>query len=91
MPADADEARRVLEASVAALEGLDDFSTAAIEAALREALIEGAGLKPRVAFGALRTAISGRRVSPPLFESMEILDKESTLARLERLREHLAD
>jgi glutamyl-tRNA synthetase len=91
LPADADEARRVLDASYAALENLDDFSTAAIEAALREALIEGAGLKPRIAFGPLRTAISGRRVSPPLFESMEILDKESTLARLERLRQRLAD
>jgi glutamyl-tRNA synthetase len=89
MPADADEARRVLEASTAALEGLDDFSTTAIEAALRAALIDGAGLKPRVAFGPLRTAISGRRVSPPLFESMEILDKESTLARIERLRARL--
>jgi glutamyl-tRNA synthetase len=89
MPADAAEARRVLEASTAALEGLDDFSTAAIEAALRAALIDGAGLKPRVAFGPLRTAISGRRVSPPLFESMEILDKESTLARIERLRKRL--
>ena len=70
----------VLDASYAALENLDDFSTEAIEAALRAALIDGAGLKPRVAFGPLRTAISGRRVSPPLFESMEILDKESTLA-----------
>ena len=56
---------------------------------LREALVEGAGLKPRIAFGPLRTAISGRRVSPPLFESMEILGKESTLARLERLRKSL--
>ncbi|MEO8263865.1 MAG: glutamate--tRNA ligase family protein, partial [Pseudolysinimonas sp.] len=90
MPADADEARRVLDASYAALENLDDFSTEAIEAALRAALGDGAGLKPRVAFGPLRTAISGRRVSPPLFESMQILDKESTLARLERLRTHLA-
>jgi glutamyl-tRNA synthetase len=91
LPADADEARRVLDASFAALETLDDFSSAAIEAALRAALIDGAGLKPRVAFGPLRTAISGRRVSPPLFESMEILGKESTLARLERLRQRLAD
>ena len=89
MPADADEARRVLDASYAALENLDDFSTEAIEAALRAALIDGAGLKPRVAFGPLRTAVSGRRVSPPLFESMEILDKESTLARIERLRQSL--
>lgn len=90
VPADTDEARRVLDASVAALEGLDDFSAAAIEAALRSALIDGAGLKPRIAFGPLRTAVSGRRVSPPLFESMEILDKESTIARLEKLRTFLA-
>jgi glutamyl-tRNA synthetase len=90
LPTDPDEARRVLDASYAALENLDDFSTEAIEAALRAALIDGAGLKPRVAFGPLRTAISGRRVSPPLFESMQILDKESTLARIERLRTRLA-
>jgi glutamyl-tRNA synthetase len=95
LPPHADEARLVLDAAYAALEGLDDFSTEAIEAALRAALLTpaeegGAGLKPRVAFGPLRTAISGRRVSPPLFESMEILDKESTLARLDRLRTHLA-
>jgi len=38
--------------------------------------------KPRNAFGPLRTAISGKRISPPLFESMEILGKEETLARL---------
>jgi glutamyl-tRNA synthetase len=89
MPADAEEARLVLDASYAALQGLDDFSAGAIEAALRAALIDGAGLKPRLAFGPLRTAISGRRVSPPLFESMEILDRDSTLARLDRLRRRL--
>ena len=48
------------------------------------ALIDGAGLKPRDAFGPLRTAVSGRRISPPLFESMEILGKSSTIARLNR-------
>jgi glutamyl-tRNA synthetase len=84
LPKDADQARLVLDAAVAALEPLDDFSAAAIEAALRAALIDGAGLNPRTAFGPLRTAISGRRISPPLFESMEILDKETTLARLDR-------
>jgi glutamyl-tRNA synthetase len=89
LPKDADQARRILEASVAALENLTDFSAAAIEEALRVELIDGAGLKPRDAFGPLRTALSGRRISPPLFESMEILDKESTLARLERFRLHL--
>lgn len=90
LPKDADEARRVLDASIASLEQLDDWSTAEIERVLRESLIEGAGLKPRTAFGPLRTAISGRRVSPPLFESMEILDKPSSLARLERFRRFLA-
>jgi glutamyl-tRNA synthetase len=94
LPKDADQARLVLDAAVAALEPLDDFSAAAIEAALRAALtvpVEegGAGLNPRTAFGPLRTAISGRRVSPPLFESMEILDKVSTLARLDRFQRHL--
>ncbi|QKE84207.1 glutamate--tRNA ligase [Arthrobacter sp. NEB 688] len=57
-----------------------------IEAALRAALVEGLGLKPKFAFGPLRTAVSGQRVSPPLFESMEILGKDSTLARLAALR-----
>jgi glutamyl-tRNA synthetase len=89
LPKDADQAVRIIEASVGALERLDDFATAAIEEALRAELIEGAGLKPRDAFGPLRTGISGRRISPPLFESMEILGKASTLARLERFRRHL--
>ena len=39
-------------------------------------------LKPRVAYGALRVAICGQAVSPPLFESMELLGKDSTLVRL---------
>jgi glutamyl-tRNA synthetase len=89
LPKDADQAVRIIEASVGALERLDDFATAAIEEALRAELIEGAGLKPRDAFGPLRTGISGRRISPPLFESMEILGKASTLARLERFLRHL--
>jgi glutamyl-tRNA synthetase len=89
LPKDADQARLVLNASFAALEQLDDFSAAAVEEALRAALIDGAGLKPRDAFGPLRAALSGRRISPPLFESMEILGKESALARLERFRQHL--
>ena len=54
--------------------------------ALRAAVVDGLGIKPRFAFGPLRTAVSGRRVSPPLFESMEILGKEATLARLRALR-----
>lgn len=61
------------------------WATAEIEEALRAALIDGLGLKPRVAFGPVRVAISGRRVSPPLFESMSILGKIDSLARLDRL------
>ncbi|MDQ1549590.1 MAG: glutamyl-tRNA synthetase, partial [Microbacteriaceae bacterium] len=79
----------VLDAAIGTLEQLNDWSHAELERVLREALVDGAGLKPRVAFGPLRTAISGKRISPPLFESMEILGKESTIARLERLRARL--
>ncbi|TXN30007.1 glutamate--tRNA ligase [Lacisediminihabitans profunda] len=79
----------ILDAAVGALEQLNDWSHEEIERVLRAELIDGAGLKPRVAFGALRTAISGRRISPPLFESMEIIGKESTIARIERLAARL--
>lgn len=78
-----------LDASTAALEKLDgdaSWTTENIEEVLREALIEGLELKPRKAFGAVRSAVSGRKVSPPLFESMELLGRESSLARLARFR-----
>ena len=77
-----------LDAGIAALEAIEEgeWTTPNIEAALNEALIEHLGLKPRVAFGALRVGISGEAVSPPLFESMELLGKQSTLARLRTAR-----
>jgi glutamyl-tRNA synthetase len=84
-----DGAVAILDAAVGALARLNDWSHAEIERVLRAELIEGAGLKPRVAFGPLRTALSGKRISPPLFESMELLGKESTLARLTRLAARL--
>ena len=65
---------------------MDAFDHATIEAALRAALVDGLGLKPRLAFGPVRTAITGRRISPPLFESMELLGRESSLARIARAR-----
>lgn len=76
-----------LDAGIAALEGVEEWTTPAIEAALHKALIEDLELKPRVAFGALRVGISGQAVSPPLFESMELLGKGSTLTRLRATRE----
>jgi glutamyl-tRNA synthetase len=86
-PADAaavltEDARPVLDASIAALDGLGEWSAPEIEQALRAALIEGLGLKPKVAFGPVRVAVTGRRVSPPLFESLEILGRATTLQRL---------
>lgn len=80
LPADAKE---IVAAALAALVSLDDFTTDSIQALMNQVLVEQMGQKPRNAFGPLRTAISGRRVSPPLFESMEILGKAQTLSRLE--------
>ena len=75
----------VLRAAIDAISSIDeaDFKTEPVQQALNHALIEVMGLKPRFAFGPLRTGISGRRISPPLFESLEILGKAETIARLE--------
>jgi len=73
----------VLVAARSALAQVEPFTTEAIEQALREALIEGLELKPKVAFGPVRAAVSGRRVSPPLFESIELLGRDRTLSRLD--------
>ncbi len=86
-PADAekllDEAgREVVKTAHDALSGLETWETAGIEQTLREALVDGMGLKPRKAFGPVRVAVTGRRVSPPLFESLELLGRERSLARL---------
>jgi glutamyl-tRNA synthetase len=78
-----ENAKAIVAAAVAAISALDDFTTDALQAALNKVLVEDMGEKPKNAFGPLRTAISGRRVSPPLFESMEILGKAETLARFE--------
>lgn len=84
-----ESAPAVLDAAITALEGLEDFTAATIEAALREAIVDGLEIKPRLAFGPVRTAVSGQRISPPLFESMEILGKDSSLVRLRSLRASL--
>jgi glutamyl-tRNA synthetase len=80
------EAAEVLDAATAALAELADWSTPAIEEALKSALVEGLGRKPRQAFGPVRVAISGRTVSPPLYESIQLLGRERTLARLRAAR-----
>jgi glutamyl-tRNA synthetase len=75
-------ADNVLAAASAALHDLAPWTTEGIEEALRAALIDGLGLKPKLAFGPVRVAVTGRRVSPPLFESMEILGRDESLSRL---------
>lgn len=76
------DAAPVLEAALTGLDALADWSTPAIEQSLRDTLIDGLGLKPRKAFAPVRVAVSGRTVSPPLYESMELLGRERSLARL---------
>ena len=83
------DAPATLDAAIGALEGLDDFGHEAVEDALRAALVDGLGLKPRFAFGPIRVALTGAKVSPPLFESLAILGRESSLARLRKLRASL--
>ncbi|WP_152190779.1 glutamate--tRNA ligase [Georgenia satyanarayanai] len=83
------EAADVLDRSIAVLEGLEDFSPEAQQEALKAVLVEEMGIKPRFAYAPLRVAITGRRVSPPLFESMEILGKDASLTRLRALRASL--
>ena len=86
-----DSAGEVLDAAIAALEGVDeaDWKTDSLHELLNKTLVEDGGYKPRLAFGPVRVAMSGRRVSPPLFESMEIVGKPLTIARLKGLRAHL--
>jgi glutamyl-tRNA synthetase len=76
------DGQRVLTAALAALEPLTDWSAEAIESALHAALVDGLGLKPRHAYGPLRVAVTGRTVSPPLFESMALLGGDRSLGRL---------
>jgi glutamyl-tRNA synthetase len=78
-----ENAKQIVAAATAAISDLDVFTTDALHDLLNKVLVEDMGEKPKNAFGPLRTAITGRRVSPPLFESMEILGKAETLARLE--------
>ena len=85
-----DNAVDVLDAAIETVEGLTEFTTAALEGSLRARIVDEMGVKPRLAFGPLRVAVTGRQVSPPLFESMEILGRDSSLTRLRALRASLA-
>ncbi|MBU3686540.1 MAG: glutamate--tRNA ligase [Mycobacterium sp.] len=76
----------VLDAACAALDGVSEWTAPEIESAVKAALIDGLGLKPRKAFGPVRVAVTGSTVSPPLFESLELLGRERSLRRLRDAR-----
>jgi len=78
-PAGVDE--RVCRAAAERLEQLPDWNAPAIEEALRE-MADDLGEKPRQAFGPIRLAVTGSKVSPGLFESLELLGREESLRRL---------
>jgi glutamyl-tRNA synthetase len=82
-----ENAKEVVLAALETLKPLESFDAQSIQDALNTELVERMELKPRIAFGPVRVAISGRRVTPPLFESMEILGKDLSLARLEAFLE----
>lgn len=84
------EAVPVLTAALEALQGIDHWSTGAIEDALKGALIDRLELKPRKAFGPVRVAVTGSSISPPLFESLELLGRERSVDRLQAGRDHAA-
>jgi glutamyl-tRNA synthetase len=81
------DATPVLDAAIAALDGVAEWTAPAIEEALKTALLEGLELKPRKAFGPIRVAATGSTVSPPLFESLELLGRERSLRRLRGARD----
>ena len=77
-------AKEILHRAEQDLNALDTWTHESIEATLRASLIEEMGLKPRIAFTALRVATTGSTISPPLFESMELLGKSESLARISK-------
>ena len=74
---------RTLDAAAAALGDVEPWSTEAIETRLKE-LCEELGEKPRTVYAPIRVAVTGSRVSPGLYESLELLGREATLERLRR-------
>ena len=77
-----EQSKKVLQVSLDRLTGLVEWNHDSIEGILRAALIEELGLKPRIAFGAVRIAVTGSHISPPLFESMELLGAAKSLDRI---------
>ena len=78
-----------LKAAREALAGAEPFTVENVEAALRE-VVENRGTKPAKVFQPVRVAIAGSTISPGIFESVALLGKHETLARIDRALEHAA-
>jgi glutamyl-tRNA synthetase len=78
--------RRILAGAEQALAAVDDWTAPELEAALKR-LCDDLGEKPRTVFAPIRVAVTGSRVSPGLYESLELLGRETSLARLRRGQE----
>ena len=72
---------RILGAADSALQGVEPWVAPEIEAALKQ-LCDDLGEKPRTVYLPIRVAVTGSRVSPGLYESLELLGKEPSLARI---------
>jgi glutamyl-tRNA synthetase len=72
---------KVLAAAAEALQGIEPFTADRIETALKE-LCDRLGLKPRQAFAPIRVAVTGSKISPGLYESLELLGRAESLARI---------
>ena len=79
-----------LDAALTALDPVQEWAAGSIETALKGALVDGLSLKPRKAFGPIRVAITGSTISPPLFESLELLGRDRSLRRLRAARDTIA-
>jgi glutamyl-tRNA synthetase len=84
-----DRAAEVLQEADTALQGVEEWTVPAVEAAVR-AMAERLSLKPRAAFTPIRVALTGQTVAPGLFESAHLLGREESLARLDAARRRLA-
>ena len=82
------EVAAILDSAIERLDNLEDWAAAAIEDEMR-ALMEFLEEKPGKVFQPLRIAVTGSSVSPPLFESMEVLGQPDTMARLHHARAQL--